>query len=69
MNTSFKVMRYELQDVLRSKVLVGYGGFFLLTTLALVRLGGGVERALPSLVSLILLAVPLVSLLVTTVFL
>jgi Cu-processing system permease protein len=50
-------------------VIVGYGALFLLATLGLIRLGGGVERALPSLANLTLLAVPLVSLLVTVVFL
>lgn len=69
MRVSLKVLKYQLRDVLRSRVIVGYGGFFLLSALALIRLGGGVERALPSLVNLTLLTVPLVSLLVTTVFL
>ena len=69
MRTSAKVLRYQLRDVLRSRVIASYGGFFLLSTLALVQLGGGVERALPSLANLTLLAVPLVSLLVTVVFL
>lgn len=68
MKTAWKVARYEVRDVLRGKVLVSYGAFFFLATLGLVRLGGGVERALPSLANVTLLAVPLVSLLVATVF-
>lgn len=69
MGATLKVMRYEVRNVLRGKVLLGYGIFFLAATLGLVRLGGGVERALPSLANVVLLAVPLVSLLVATVFL
>ncbi|HSW29323.1 MAG TPA: ABC transporter permease subunit [Longimicrobiales bacterium] len=69
MGSTLKVLRYEVRNVLRGKVLLGYGVFFFAATLGLVRLGGGVERALPSLANIVLLAVPLVSLLVSTVFL
>jgi len=69
MDATLKVVRYEVRDVLRGKVLLAYGVFFFLATLGLVRFGGGVERALPSLANVTLLAVPLVSLLVATVFL
>lgn len=69
MGTTGKVVRYEIRNVLRGKVLLGYGVFFFATTLGLVRLGGGVERALPSLANVVLLAVPLVCLLVATAFL
>lgn len=68
MSTTVKVLRYEVRNALRGKVLLGYGLFFLATTVGLVRLGGGVARALPSLANVTLLAVPLVSLLVSTVF-
>lgn len=64
-----KVMRYEIRNVVRARTLLGYGAFFFLVGLGLVRMAGGVERALPSLVSVTLLAVPLVSLVATTVFL
>lgn len=69
MGATVKVLRYEVRNVLRGKVLLGYGVFFFAATLGLVQLGGGVERALPSLANVVLLAVPLVSLLVSTVFL
>lgn len=69
MGATLKVVRYQVRNVLRGKVLLGYGVFFFATTLGLVRLGGGVARALPSLANVVLLAVPLVSLLVATVFL
>ncbi len=69
MRATLKVLHYEVRNVLRGKVLLGYGVFFVAATLGLVRLGGSVERALPSLANIVLLAVPLVSLLVSTVFL
>jgi Cu-processing system permease protein len=69
MTRTAKVVRYEVQNVLRGKALLAYGVFFFAATLGLIRLGGGVERALPSLANVVLLAVPLVSLLITTVFL
>lgn len=67
MGTARKVLRYELRNVLRGRAVPGYAAFFLLVTVGLVALGGGVQRALPSLVSVVLLVVPLVSLLVTVV--
>lgn len=67
MRTALKVFRYEVRNVLRAKALPGYAAFFLVVTAGLVFLGGGVQRALPSLVSVVLLVVPLVSLLVTVI--
>jgi len=67
MRTAWKVFRYEVRNVLRGKALLGYAAFFVLVTTGLVALGGGVQRALPSLVSVVLLVVPLASLLLTVV--
>lgn len=69
MNTSLKVMRHEIRNVVRGRAVTGYGIFFLLVTVGLIRMGGGVDRVLPSLANVILLAVPLVSIVFTTVFL
>ena len=62
-----KVARYQARNVLRTRALLGYGAFLLVATLGLIRMAGGVERALPSLASLILLAVPLFCIVMTTV--
>ncbi len=67
MGAAGKVFRYELRNVARGKAVAGYAAFFVLVTVGLVALGGGVQRALPSLVSVVLLVAPLVSLLVTVV--
>ena len=69
MTTSLKVMRHEIRNVVRGRAVAGYAVFFLLTAAGLVRMGGGVDRILPSLANVILLAVPLVSIVFTTVFL
>ncbi len=69
MRTTRKVVRYQIRNVLRGKVLLVYGLFFLAATVGLIRMGGGAERSLPSLANIVLLVVPLASLLVTTSFL
>ncbi|MEZ4415700.1 MAG: ABC transporter permease subunit [Gemmatimonadota bacterium] len=62
-----KILRYTLRNALRGRALLGYGLFFLAVSGGLLRFGGGLERALPSLASVTLLIVPLVSLVVGTV--
>lgn len=63
LRTTAKLLRYQLKDVLRSRWVLAYGLFFLLTTDALFRFGGGGERVLLSLMNVVLLVVPLVALL------
>jgi Cu-processing system permease protein len=67
--TTAKVTKYELREVVRGRLLPAYAVFFLVATEALVRLGGGTERALLSLVNLVLILVPLVSVLFGTLHL
>jgi Cu-processing system permease protein len=62
-----KVAGYEIRDVLRSRWLIGYTIFFLVITDALFRFGGGGEKALLSLVSLVLFVIPLVTIVFSTV--
>jgi Cu-processing system permease protein len=66
MNRALKVMRYQVVDLVRGRALVGYALFFVAITASLTYFGGGVARALPSLATMILLIVPLVSLLMAT---
>lgn len=68
MTTTLKVLRYELRDVARSRALLLYGAFFLGATELLLRFGGDGPRALLSLSSVTLLAVPLVSMVLGTMF-
>jgi Cu-processing system permease protein len=69
MRVTAKVAGYEMRDVLRSRWLIGYTLFFLLVTDALFRFGGGGEKALLSLVNLVLFVIPLVTIVFATVYL
>ena len=64
-----KVAAYEISNVLRSRWLIGYTLFFGVTTDALLRFGGDPARALLSLMNVVLLVVPLVSLVIGTMYL
>lgn len=69
MRTTAKVAGYELRDVLRSRWLIGYTLFFLVVTDVLFRFGGGGEKALLSLVNVVLFLIPLVAIVFSTVYL
>ncbi|HEX6616657.1 MAG TPA: ABC transporter permease subunit [Gemmatimonadales bacterium] len=67
--TSAKVLRYELQDLRRSRWMLGYALLLLLLTDALLRFGGGGPRAVLSLMNVVLVFVPLVSVVFGTMYL
>lgn len=67
--TAAKVLRYELQDLRRSRWLVGYTLMLLVLTDALLRFGGGGPRAVLSLMNVVLVFVPLVSIVFGTMYL
>ncbi len=69
MKVTAKVAGYEIRDVIRSRWLIGYTLFFLVITDALFRFGGGGEKALLSLVNVVLFLIPLVAMVFTTVYL
>jgi Cu-processing system permease protein len=69
MSTTAKILKYQLQDVLRSRWVIGYSLIFLLLTLALFWFGGDVQRVVLSLMNVVLLFIPLVSLLFGTLYL
>jgi len=64
-----KVLRYELEDLRRSRWVFGYGVLLLALTDALLRFGGGGPRALVSLLNMALVLVPLVSVVFGTMYL
>ncbi|TVP59831.1 MAG: hypothetical protein EA351_01180 [Gemmatimonadales bacterium] len=68
MNT-LKIARYQLRDVMRSRWVLLYGIFFLLMTDALFRFGGSGERVLLSLMNVVLIAIPLVAIVLGTMYL
>ena len=69
MRVTAKVAGYEIRDVIRSRWLIGYTLFFLVITDALFRFGGGGEKALLSLVNVVLFLIPLVAIVFSTVYL
>ena len=67
--TAAKVLKFQLRDLLRSRWLLGYALLLLGLTEALLRFGGGGPRAIISLLNLVLILVPLVSMVFGTMYL
>jgi len=63
------VLGHQLRAAVRSRWLAMYAGFFFVVTAGLLRYGGGEGRAMLSLLSIVLFVVPLVSLVLGTVYL
>jgi Cu-processing system permease protein len=68
MRTATRIMRYVLLDVLRNRWVLGYALFFLVATDALLRLDGTGARAIISLLNLVLLLVPMVTIVFGTMY-
>ena len=62
MTTVRKIARYGVRDLIRSRWLLGYAGFFAMATWALLRFSDNETKALLSLVNVVLLVVPLANL-------
>ena len=69
MNTTFKIIRYEIQDVWRSKWIIFYTLLFLLITDSLFRFGGDSARVILSLMNVVLIVIPLVSIVFGSMYL
>jgi Cu-processing system permease protein len=69
MSATLKVLKYELEDVRRSRGVLAYSLVLLALTEGLLRFGGNGPQAMLSLLSLVLLLVPLVSLVFGTMYL
>jgi Cu-processing system permease protein len=64
-----KILRYQLRDVIRGRWILVYTLVFLLMTDVLFRFGGSGERVVLSLMNVVLLLVPLVSIIFGTMYL
>lgn len=64
-----KLLRYQLSNVVRSKWLLGYTAFHFLVADALLRFGGEPTAALLSLINVVLLVLPLVTVVFGTMYL
>jgi Cu-processing system permease protein len=67
--TTLKIARYQLRDVARSRWVLFYGLFFLGVTDALFRFGGGGDRVVLSLMNVVLVMIPLVSVVLGAMYL
>lgn len=67
--TGLKVVRTQMRDGLRSRWVLGYGLLLALVTEGLLRFGGSGDRALLSLLNVVLILLPLVSLVFGTMYL
>jgi Cu-processing system permease protein len=64
-----KILRYQLRDVIRGRWILAYTLIFLLVTDVLFRFGGSGDRVVLSLMNVVLLLVPLVSIIFGTMYL
>jgi len=65
---AFKIFKYEAYNTLRSRFVVGYGLFFLILTSALSYFSGDVSKVIVSLLNIVILFVPLVALVFSSLF-
>ena len=63
-----KIVRYVLLDVMRNRWVLGYAVFFFALTDVLLRLGGSGPRALLSLLNVVVLLIPLVTIVFGTIY-
>lgn len=61
-----KIIKYVLYDIIRSKIVLAYTLFLLLLSIGLFNLGGSTDKAILSLLNLVLLTVPLISIVFAT---
>jgi len=64
-----KIARYGVRDLVRSRWLLGYAGFFAAATWSLLRFSDTETKALLSLVNVVLLVVPLANLIFGAMYL
>ncbi len=69
MNAIIKIIGYELQDVFRGKWMLLYGLLFWLITDLLLRFGGESSNVILSLINIVLIFIPLVSIIFGTLYL
>ncbi len=68
MGQAVKILTYEIHNLVRSRWLLGMGVLLLAATEVLFRFGGDPSRAVASLMNVVFLIVPLVSLVLGTVY-
>jgi Cu-processing system permease protein len=69
MGGASKIVKYELRDIMRSKWMIVYGLFFFVITYGLFQFGGSNAKIILSLMNVVFIVVPLVSILFGTMYL
>lgn len=69
MNALIKIVKYQVQDILRSKWMIAYTIFFFLFSYSIFFFSDNFTKAIVGLMNLVLLIVPLVSLVFGTIYL
>jgi Cu-processing system permease protein len=69
MTTTLRIASYAVRDLLRSRWLAAYAGFFMLATFALLQFSDSPAKAMLSLVNVVLLIVPLANVVFGTMYL
>ncbi len=64
----FKICKYVIYDILRSKVLITYMLFLLAISFSLFTLGNDIAKSVVSLMSVVLIIVPLISIVFSTTY-
>lgn len=62
-----QIVKYVVQDIIRSRIVIAYTVFLLAAAIGLFNLGGDIAKGLIGLLSLVLFVVPLVSLIFGTI--
>ncbi len=65
--TAIKILKYVIFDILRSKLVISYTILLFLLTFGLIYLGNDVNKAVISLLNIVLILVPLVCIIFSTV--
>lgn len=63
-----KIIKYVFTDILRNKIVLGYTGFLLLLSLSMFNLEDNSTKGLLSLLNIILIVVPLVAIIFSTIY-
>lgn len=65
----WKIAKYTLYDIVRNKIVLFYAVFLLVISISLFMLDGDPSRSISSLMSVVLIIVPLISMIFPTIFL
>lgn len=68
MELIYKIIKFELSNAFRSKWILVYSAFFLLTSFLLLNFGEDNSKAILSLMNIVLIVIPLVSIIFGTIY-